>query len=291
METPISLDLLSTFVAVAELRSFSRAAEQLGVAKGTVSRAITALEQSLGTELLHRSTHRVDLSTAGIALYHRAREPVDLLRRAVQSLPERDEMPSGLLKILVVWDFAEILLPAALAAFSQRYPRVRFDVRVAGPFVDWGKENFDIGIAVVTGPLKDCNLKLRKLGRSTAGFYASPGYLSRRGKPRNLEDVEHSWILHPEVVRRYRMNPEHVSFQIDDFLIARELLISGAGIGLLPGFVARAPLRAGLLERVPVKKEFQPLHGDWALLYSGNGTVSKKVIAFRDFLCEVVDID
>lgn len=291
METPISLDLLLTFVTVAELKSFSRAAEQLRVAKGTVSRSISALERLLGAELVQRSTHHVDLSTAGVALYERVREPLRTLHGAVLSLPECDATPSGLLKILVVQDFAAIMLPAVLSAFAQRFPRVRFDVRITGPFVDWSRETFDIAIAVVMGPLKDSNLKLRKLGLSLAGFYAAPAYLIRRGRPKSLYDEEHTWVMHPEAIRRYKMNPERVQFQIDDFLVVRELLLTGAGIGMLPGFVARAALRQGLLERVPIKKDFRPLQGQWVLLYPSSGLVSKRGSVFRDFLCDVLDLD
>ena len=68
-ETPVGLDLLGIFVAVADDTIFQRAARRLGITKGTVSRAIARLEQALGTELIHRTTHRVALSTAGTALH------------------------------------------------------------------------------------------------------------------------------------------------------------------------------------------------------------------------------
>ena len=101
-ETPVGLDLLGIFVAVADDTSFSRAARRLGITKGTVSRAIARLEQALGTELIHRTTHRVALSTAGTALYERTAPHLSALAHAVGRLPERAEQPSGDLR-LTAW--------------------------------------------------------------------------------------------------------------------------------------------------------------------------------------------
>src|SRR5215831_2147300 len=99
--TPPDYDLLAALVAVAEEASFSKAARRLGVTKGTVSRAIARLEDSVGAELVHRNTHKVALSTAGTALYERTAPHLSALDRAVGTLPERSEQPSGELRITV----------------------------------------------------------------------------------------------------------------------------------------------------------------------------------------------
>ena len=70
-KTPLDYDLIAIFIAVAEEKSFSKAAIRLGIGKGTVSRAIAELEEQLAAELIHRTTHAVALSTAGTALYER----------------------------------------------------------------------------------------------------------------------------------------------------------------------------------------------------------------------------
>src|SRR5690348_13053202 len=111
METPFDYQLLAIFRAVAVQTSFSKAAKRLGVAKGTVSRAIARLEDIVGAELLHRSTHSVALSTAGTALYERTAHHVAALDQAVKGLPERAEEPSGDLRVTAPTDFGAILLP------------------------------------------------------------------------------------------------------------------------------------------------------------------------------------
>lgn len=286
-ETPVDLQLLVTFSAVAEQSSFSKAAVSLGVAKGTVSRSIAQLEELLGVELLHRTTHHVSLSTAGTALHERIRNHLTALRSAVVELPEREEAPSGLLRITAPPDFGTVVLPSVIAAFSRRFPGVRFDIRLSGQQIDLVKEGYDLAIRVATGSLKDSTLTGRRLGKGAAAFYAAPSYVARRGRPSRLGDERHTWVLHRAVTRIFKTDSESVQFLVDDFLLAREILRDGVGVGILPTFVARGYVREGLLEEVPVGGH-AAMGGDLVLLYPSSGQTPKKVVAFRDFLVDTL---
>lgn len=287
METPADLQLLLTFSTVAELSSFSKAAVRLGVAKGTVSRSIAQLEERLGVELLHRTTHHVALSTAGAALYERTQGPLTALRSAVVDLPERDEAPSGLLRMTAPPDFGTIVLPSVLAAFSRRFPGVRLDVRLSGLTVDLVKEGYDLAIRAATRPLKDSTLTARRVGKSVAAFYAAPSYLARRGRPRQLGDERHSWVLHPGVARLFKLKVPSVQYLVDDFVLARDLLRDGVGVGILPTFVARPYVREGLLDELSLA-EAAILRGELVMLYPASKQTPRKVTAFRDFLVEAL---
>lgn len=283
METPRHLELLLIFAAVAEESSFSKAAINLGLAKGTVSRGISRLEALVGAELLHRTTHHVAMSTAGAALYERITEHLKALRAAIGDLPEAEAEPSGLLRIAAAPDFGAILLPAIIAGFSRRYGKVRFDVRLAGREVDLVKEGFDLAIRVSSGALKDSSLKVRRLGHNAAGFYAAPTYLARRGKPKTLNDPAHSWIVHTGVARQLKLDPKKITYFVDDFFLARDLMRDGVGVGVLPSFVARSYVQEGLLEEVAPKCP-AILAGHLVMLYPSSGQTSLKVKAFGDFL-------
>ncbi|MFO0677031.1 MAG: LysR family transcriptional regulator [Polyangiaceae bacterium] len=287
METPVDLQLLVTFAAVAEQASFSKAARDLGVAKGTVSRAIAQLEAILGVELLHRTTHHVSLSTAGTALLERTRSPLRALRSAVTELPEREEVPSGLLRMTAPPDFGAIVLPSILSSFSRRYPAVRFDVRLGSAQVDLVKEGYDLAIRAVTGRLKDSSLTARRIGRSSAAFFAAPSYIARRGRPRHLGDDRHLWVFHRRLVHFFGIATDVPSFFVDDFVLAREVIRDGVGVGALPMFVGRPYVREGLLEEVPVETP-RAMTGDLVMLYPSQGRTPKKVVAFRDFLVEAI---
>src|SRR4051794_12533801 len=110
MDGTIDLERVALFLTVAETAGFSAAAKKLGLPKSSVSRQVAALEAALGTQLLHRTTRRVSLSTAGEALYERAAPLVVALRAALGSLPEQEEQASGELRITAPNDVGASLL-------------------------------------------------------------------------------------------------------------------------------------------------------------------------------------
>lgn len=283
MTTTANLQLLVVFCAVADQTSFSRAAAKLGVAKGTVSRSIAQLEDFLQLELVHRTTHQVSLSSAGAELYERAKEHILALQKAVLELPELDEEPSGILRISAPPSFGNVELPPLLAAFSQRHPSVRFDVQLTAKTVDIVKEGFDLSIRVALGPLKDSPLTMRRLVRHSSGFYAAPSYIARRGCTQSLGDKRHLWIMHSSAVRLHNVDPDSVTFILDDFNLARSLAAEGAGIVFLPSFMARPYVRTALLEEIRMP-DVPVIQSDLVMLFPPGRQLSRKVSSFRDFL-------
>jgi DNA-binding transcriptional LysR family regulator len=285
-ETPTNYQLLAVFVAVAQQASFTKASRKLGIGKGSVSRAITELEQQLGTELLHRTTRAVSLSTAGAALYDRVAQHINALDEALVELPERSAEPSGELRMTAPQDFGNILLSDVLAQFVRRYPQIRVDVRLTNARVDLVAEGFDLAIRATPGALKDSTLTARRLGTSATGFFAAPSYLARRGKPKQFAEPGHEWILHTGLRAAAKLGAgAPVRFVSDDFLLIRDLAREGAGIAALGRFTAAPYVRDGLLEELTLAD--QPRWtGALFLVYPSSGQVPRKVTAFRDFLIE-----
>jgi DNA-binding transcriptional LysR family regulator len=278
-------DLVAAFVAVAEETSFSKAAKRLGVTKGTVSRAVARLEDVVGAELIHRTTHKVALSTAGTALYERTAPHLAALERAVGTLPERSEQPSGELRLTVPHDFAAIALPELVAQFVVRYPEVRFDIRVSNARVDLVAQRFDLAIRALVGKQADSTLTVRRLGIGFAGFYASPSYLARRGEPRAFADADHEWVLMPAMLPMLRAPKDfRPRILVDDMLTMRNLVRDGAGIGLLPRFVTETYVAEGRLQPIAVASKLGA--SALAIVYPSSGQVPRKVTAFRDFVIE-----
>jgi len=282
--TALDYDLLATFVAVADATSFSRAAKKLGVTKGTVSRAIARLESLVHAELLHRTTHRVALSTAGTALYERVAPHLTALEGALGALPERAEAPSGELRLTAPHDFAAIVLPGLVAEFALRYPDIRFDLRVSNARLDLVAERIDLAIRA-GGPLKDSALKTRRLSMGKAGFYASPAYLARRGEPRAAGDPKHDWVMMRGMLALLRLPKSFTPrMLVDDILTLRNLLCEGAGVGALPSFVTTEAIAAGNLKATLTSLPLVPTH--LHLVYPSSGQVPRKVNAFAEFLLE-----
>lgn len=283
--TPIDYDLLAIFVAVANEASFSRAAVKLGIGKGTVSRAIARLESVVGAELLHRTTHKVALSTAGMALFERSAPHLSALDQALGGLPERDEQPSGELRMTAPHDFGVIILPEILTQFAARYPAVAFDVRLTNARVDLVAEGFDLAIRAAD-TMKDSTLTARKLGRFNAGLFAAPSYLARRGTPKSFGDPKHDWVMFTPVLGAAPVPPNfRPRYRTDDFFMLQNLLRQGAGIGPLPTFVAERQVAKGELEALFPRERFRG-KGGYFLVYPSSGQVPRKVSAFSNFLVE-----
>lgn len=274
------LRLLGVFVAVAEASSFSKAAIKLGVTKATVSRSIRRLEAELGVELLHRTTHRVAMSTAGTALYERSAAHIHALSQALRALPERDQAPSGTLRVTAPHDFGATVLAELVARFRLRHPQVAFDIRLSNDAIDLVAEGFDVAIRVGANRLADSSLIARKLGQAGVRYYASPSYLARRGEPRQAGDPKHEWI---EFARGLESpGSEGSALRCDDLTLVSNLVLADAGIGVLPSFIASPHVARGSL--VPVLPGLEVAKATLFFVYPSSGQVPRKVIAFRDFV-------
>jgi DNA-binding transcriptional LysR family regulator len=285
METPPDYNLVAVFIAVADENSFSKAAARLKVSKGTISRSIAKLENAIGAELIHRTTHSMALSTAGIAFYERTARYMKALDEAMTTLPERAEMPSGLLRITAPRDFGAVVLPQLLSQFARRYPDITYDLRIAQFPPDLIDEGIDVAIHAMAVPLKDSSLRIRHLGSPKGQFYASPSYLARRGKPQCMGDEAHDWVFHSAIVALWKLQKMPTKYLVDDFFLARDLLRDGAGVGPLLAFVAEPYVRDGLLEPVMITPP-SDARGSYVLLYPSSGQISKKVSVFCDFIID-----
>jgi DNA-binding transcriptional LysR family regulator len=174
-------DLL-LFARIVESGSFSRAAERVGLPKSTVSRRIAELETRLGERLLQRTTRKLVLTEFGAGLLEHARQMVLEVEAANAVVQHRQAMPSGRLRVSMPNDFLSPVLVGRLPDFLQRYPAIRLELDLSPRRVDVLGEDFDLAIRMGDLP-DDASLVARRLGVFSAGLYASPAYIARRGMP------------------------------------------------------------------------------------------------------------
>lgn len=281
----MDLNLLSLFAAVAELSSFSKAAEKLGVRRSSVSRAVANLERELEVQLFSRTTRHVALTTDGKALYTKIGPQLAALRDALATMPEREAEPSGTLRITAPNDIGAILLPDVFAGFALRYPAVQLDVRLANRRVDLVAEGYDLAIRVAAGRMKDSSLVAKRLADASLQVYASPHYLAARGTPRTLEDArQHAWIsfpLRPPAPLPRVTTPRMLT---DDIRLIHEMVRAGLGLGALPTFLADEDIANGKLVRVLPRVSVRS--GAIYLVHPPSKHVPRKITAFRDYLIE-----
>jgi DNA-binding transcriptional LysR family regulator len=290
----VDLNLLKTFAAVAETRSFSDAAKKLGLPKSSVSRAIAQLEEETGVQLLHRTTRHVALSASGTALYDRILPSLKGLEAAVGELPENEEQPTGELRVTGPSDLGGFLLAEAAVRFTARYPNVTMNLHLTNRVVDLVGERYDLGIRIARGPLKDSSLIVRKLAALQGHLFASPTYLARKGTPRVPRDLDgHDWLIFRAAPKKLTLGgPEPVDInlsgriQCDDMYFAHAAIRAGAGIGFLPLWLAEPDVAAGQL--VAVLPRHGQMTGQTYLVYPASKHIPLRVTAFRDLLLDVL---
>lgn len=288
----LDLNLLRAFVAVHELGSFSAAASKLGVPRSTISRSVAALEDTIGVTLFHRTTRRVAATAAGTALHDRVVRPLGALEASLAELPEREEEPSGVLRVTATPDVATMLLSEAATRFTARYPHTQVELRLSNQMLDLVGERFDLALRISAAPLRDAALISRKLGTIHSQLYAAPGYLARRGAPRALADLgEHDLVAFRGFppLRAAEDSAEirgHTRIMCDDMFFALEVTRQGAGIARLPSFVADADVATGSLVRVVPR--WSARAGTVYLVHPGRKHMPRRLSAFRDLLLEIV---
>ncbi|VYU08686.1 LysR family transcriptional regulator [Metakosakonia massiliensis] len=185
---------MQLFIRVAELQSFTRAAESSGLPKGSVSRQIQALENELGTRLLHRTTRRVHLTQDGMVYYERAKDLLANLEELDGLFLHDPSSISGRLRVDMPVAMAKNLLIPRLPAFLQQYPGIELELSSSDRLVDVIREGFDCVVRV--GTLKDSGLIARPLGKLAVINCASPDYLTRFGYPQTLDDLSSHAVVH-----------------------------------------------------------------------------------------------
>src|SRR5512147_2916526 len=180
--------VLAAFVAVAEERSFTRAARRLGVSPSALSHAIRGLEERIGVRLLSRTTRSVAPTDAGQQLFARIRPAFGDVREALEQLSGLRDRPAGRVRLLLPRSAAIIALVPKLAQFARDYPEVVLDVTTDNGRVDLVAAGFDAGIEIGEFIQKDM-VAVRVSEDLRAAIVGSPNYFASHPKPKHPRDL------------------------------------------------------------------------------------------------------
>lgn len=289
-----NLDALMLFCRVAEMMSFTRAAESLGIQKGRVSAVIRQLEADVGATLLHRTTRSVQLTEDGRAFYSRAR---DLLAEAeaLQSMFADKGVPlRGRLRIDMPTVLAQTLFIPALPQLMEAHPDLEIELSSTDRRVDLVQEGFDCVIRL--GSVVDDTLIARPMGKLRMINAASPGYLERFGTPQTIEDLLSQGHRMVHYIRNFGSKPDGWEYPVNEGY--KTLMLPGmmkvnsvqtyheaglAGMGLIQaGYSALAPHLANgtLVEVLPALRP-APLSASFVVAHRRN--LSQRVRAFMQW--------
>ncbi|AYY57715.1 LysR family transcriptional regulator [Burkholderia multivorans] len=287
---------LRAFVEVAEAGGFSSAGRRLELAASSVVRAVDALEASLGTVLLNRTTRQVTLSDAGAVYYARAKQLLEELAEADALVADRGAEPSGPLRVSVPVAYGLRRIAPHVAAFLARYPKLDLDLQLTDERVDLVTGRIDVAIRLGEAA-PSAEVVARPLGAFHRYVVASHDYLDAHGTPATpAELVDHACL-------RFHFGGDQQAWSFADahgttkVLVAgrlksnhsevlREAALDSAGIALLPDWLVDADVQSGRLRRLFEHYDVTPgaARSVVTALYLPNQRGSKRVAAFIDFV-------
>jgi DNA-binding transcriptional LysR family regulator len=294
----MDLEALRTFLRVAELGNFTRAAEQLGTTKSRASLRVRALEEELGSRLLQRTTRAVRLTPDGEQLLARARrlvadaDDLEAMFHAPSTLRGRVRVE---LPVNMACDVIIPRLPELLAA----HPHLQVLLGTSDRRVDVVREGFDCVVRV--GALADSGLVAKRLGVLSMANYASPAYLRKYGVPTTLDDLDRHYVVHYSQSLgadepafeyrdgdRFREHPMRSLVTVNNADAYEAACLAGLGIIQAPEWPRRGPLldRGDLVEVLP-EHTCEPM--PVSLVHAHGRSVPKRVRAVMTWIAQVVE--
>jgi DNA-binding transcriptional LysR family regulator len=266
---------LIEFVAVAEFRSFTRAAAELGIPTPTLSRTIRVVEGRLGLRLLNRTTRHVAPTSAGERLLVRLRPVIEELESALDDLNEYRDRPAGYLRLAIAPTASQVLGPV-LARFVRHYPDIKIEISADDGPVDIVSGRFDAGIKL-GGHVADNMVAVRVSGDIQRIVVGAPIYFAQHSPPRMPEELsEHNCIrlktpsggIDPwqfvRGIEEFNV-PVDGTIILNDVELALHTALSGGGLVYLPESCTKAAIEAGTLQGV--LQAWMPRPSDGFVLY------------------------
>jgi DNA-binding transcriptional LysR family regulator len=257
-----NINSLLAFRAVAEERSFTRAAAQVGVSPSALSHTIRALEERLGLRLLTRTTRSVAPSEAGERLLGAIGPHFDGIEAELAALSELRDKPAGSIRITTGVHAAQAIVWPALARLLPVYPDIEVELSVHSGFIDIVEERFDAGVRLGETIAQDM-VAVRIGPDMRMAAVASPAYFSGRKPPRTPQDLALHNCLNLRFPTRgglYAWEFEKAGralnvrvegqFVVNDIALALQAALDGLGIAYLPEDYVRAEIEGRRLTRV-----------------------------------------
>jgi DNA-binding transcriptional LysR family regulator len=290
------LRTMRLFVGVVQHGNLSAAGRQFGLSPASVSRHMSALEESLGVRLLNRTSRKLTMTEAGEIYFRKVEQILLQVADANESVAQLQSIARGTLRIHSRMLVGHQFLVPALPDFLAQYPELKVDLLLSNHVVDLVEQNIDVDIRI--GKLLDSALVARKLADSERIVCAAPAYLDKRPAIRTPADLaSHNCLT-------YRLNPGRTiwrfkepsgsitelpvagTFQTDNGQALLSAALAGVGVALMPDWSIRDDLKAGRLRRLFQNHrvsyvEFE--NGVYAV-FQKNRYKSTKVRVFVDFM-------
>ncbi len=295
------MDLIAAFrvyVRVAEARSFSAVARELGTTQPAISRQVAALEEHLGARLIQRTTRSLALTEDGRDLLGHARRVLDTVEEAEAAVGRRHSMPGGLVRLGASNMFGRLYVAPRMSRLLERYPELSIDLRMSDATVDLVAEGLDLAVRV--GAVQDSSLVARKIGSSRRIVVATEACIEAHGEPQHPADLErmpcivftgastpNAWVFEGE--EGQITVPVGGRFRSDNGEAVREAVLAGLGFALLPTWYFGVEVTSGALR--PVLSDWHPPATPISAVYPSRRNLAPRTRAVIDFLVDEFRLD
>ncbi|MGZ5198551.1 MAG: LysR family transcriptional regulator [Terriglobales bacterium] len=251
---------IAAFVTAAEAASFSVAAEQMGLSRSAVGKAVGRLEERLGVRLFQRTTRSLSLTEEGELFYEHCSSALAQLDAAEAIFELGKRKPAGRVRISLPVLLGRHCISPILVGLAGEHPQLQMEIAFTDRLVDLREDGFDL--VVRTGQLRDqADLKARWLGVQSMVLCASPSYLRKHGAPSTVDEVRlYEAVAYGKgnniIPWRFIDQGREVEIQpagrlrLDDLQAIGDAAIAGRGLAWLPGWLIAAQLRSGELVEV-----------------------------------------
>jgi len=284
----MDFDQLQTFLEVARLASFSRAAEKRYRTQPAISSQIRALEDEVGAKLFDRSGGKVSLTAAGKAFQKYAQEALEARTSMLTSVAEMEHIPRGAITVGANEGTCLHILPEVFADFKKQYPNVSVNIKRA----DYAKilesvTDNSVDFGVVSLPVKDNRLTVVLIHQDELVIISPPNHPLGRMKsapvaelgrfPLVLPKAGHTRDALDELFRERGLKP-HYSMELDSSELLKRFVAAGVGVGFIARSNVQNDVRAGVLSAIPIADA--RLRRDLALVFRKDKALSRAALAF-----------
>jgi len=287
---PMDFDQLETFLEVARLSSFSRAAEKRFRTQPAVSSQIRGLEEEIGARLLDRSGGKVSLTAAGKLFLRYAEDTLDARKAVCTAIAETERIPRGEIVVGANEGTCLHILPEVFAQFKKSYPEVAVSIKRA----DYAKTlesvvDNSVDFGVVSLPVTDPRLTVVPIHRDELVIIAPPHHPLARLKSATVEEAARFPLLMPKsghtrdslenLFHERRLKPQY-SMELDSSELLKRFVAADVGIGFIARSHVAEDVSANALRIIPIADA--QVRRDLALIFRKDKALSRAALAFID---------
>jgi DNA-binding transcriptional LysR family regulator len=291
----MDFDQLETFIEVARLSSFSRAAEKRFRTQPAISSQIRSLEEEVGAKLLDRSGGKVSVTASGKLFLKFAEETLDARKAVVTAIAETERVPRGEIVVGANEGTCLHILPEVFAEFKKQYPDVSVSIKRA----DYSKVlesviDNSVDFGVVSMPVTDVRLTAVLIHKDELVLIAPPKHPLSKLKSVSVADIAQYPLVMPKVghtrdalddlFHQRKLKPRY-AMELDSSELLKRFVAADVGIGFISRSNVQEDVKANVLAAIPVAEA--PIRRDLALVFRKDKALSRAALAFIDIAVKI----